>query len=215
MHIPILLDNLFKPLPNIPEKSLLTIAIRHFQFESIHPFEDGNGRTGRLLILAYLLQYEYLTAPILNISQFFEKNRDEYVYSLRSVTDAKSYQQWLLFFLRGVEEQSKEVVRLINELRSIKKTDEDKVSSEFRNTAVPLFLLDFALQKFFFTITNFEEYLKRKRVPLKAAYQTARNNILRFEKMGLLAKNHKRDQADTYVHVGLKNVLMVKKTTPT
>lgn len=211
IHIPSLLEKLFKPLPNIPEKSLLTIAIRHFQFESIHPFEDGNGRTGRLLLLAYFLQYKHLTTPILNISQFFEKNRDEYIFSLRNVTDTKNFRQWLLFFLRGVKEQSVEVVKLIDALRNIKKRDEERVSAEFRNTAVPLYLLDFALQEFFFTITEFEEYLKKRKIPLKAAYQTARNNILRFEKMNILAKNHKRGQADTYVHLGLKDVLMTRK----
>ncbi|MFZ5376583.1 MAG: Fic family protein [Patescibacteria group bacterium] len=207
-----LVTQLFEKVSNLPDLSLPWIAIRHFQFEAIHPFEDGNGRTGRLLILAYLLlNKKHLSAPILNISQFFEKNRDEYVYHLRNVTDVGDYKKWTLFFLKGVEEQSREVVRLINELRNIKRKDEEVVTSSFRNSSTPLLLLDFSLQEFFFTITEFEAYLKKKKVPLKAIYQTARNNILRFEQIGLLKKSHKRGLADTYVHVGLRKVLMEKK----
>lgn len=211
MVIPDLVERFFQPIANIPEKSLLTIAIRHFQFESVHPFEDGNGRTGRILILAFLLQYKYLPSPILNISQFFEDNRDEYIFSLRAVTDRNDHKQWVLFFLRGVEEQSKKVVELIYKLRAIKEADEARISSAFRNTSVPHHLLKFALQNFFFTIIEFADYLKINNVPVKATYQTARNNILRFEKMGLIAKNHKRGQADAYVHIGLRSVLMPEK----
>ncbi len=206
-----LIDQLSKKLSGLPELSLPWIAIRHFQFEAIHPFEDGNGRTGRMLILAYMLMNKkHLSEPILNISQFLERNRYEYIFHLRNVTDNRDYKRWVLFFLKGIEEQSKDVIRMINKLREIKRKNEEVVNSSFRNSSTPLLLLDFSLQKFFFTITEFEAYLKKKKVPLKAIYQTARNNILRFEEIGLLKKNHKRGLADTYVHVGLRKVLIVK-----
>lgn len=99
---------------------LIKIGLVHAQFETIHPFQDGNGRVGRLLITFLLCQQQVLTKPVLYLSYFFKRYRQQYYDELQTVRDAGSWEQWLMFFLRGVaavSEQSTETVRSILALR--------------------------------------------------------------------------------------------------
>ena len=86
---------------------LIKIAIIHYQFETIHPFLDGNGRIGRLLIPLYLQNKKYLDNPCLYISYFFEKNRDLYYQKLNDVRVKNDMIGWLKFFLEGIIETAK------------------------------------------------------------------------------------------------------------
>ncbi|MBN2652604.1 MAG: Fic family protein [Spirochaetales bacterium] len=81
---------------------LVKIAIVHYAFETIHPFLDGNGRVGRLLITLYLVGSEVLSRPVLYLSDFLEKNRDEYYSRLSKVREENDISQWIKFFIRGV-----------------------------------------------------------------------------------------------------------------
>ena len=90
---------------NVPE--IIKAGIVHYQFETIHPFLDGNGRTGRLLIILYLISAGLLNKPVLYISDFFERNRMSYYDSLSMVKQNDNITQWLKFFLNGVIETSK------------------------------------------------------------------------------------------------------------
>lgn len=90
----------------VPE--LIKIGIVHYQFETIHPFLDGNGRTGRLLISLQLLEAGYLKYPVLYLSDYIERNRSEYYERLDKVRTENDLRSWLLYFLRGIKEVSRE-----------------------------------------------------------------------------------------------------------
>ncbi|MGD0116337.1 MAG: Fic family protein [Dehalococcoidia bacterium] len=90
---------------------LVECALMHYQFEVIHPFLDGNGRVGRLLVTLYLVARQHLCQPLLYLSAFFESHRDEYYEGLLSVSQRGDWGGWLRFFLRGVAEQSWDAVR--------------------------------------------------------------------------------------------------------
>lgn len=128
--LPDLLSDIEKFLHNeyiqVPE--LIRAGIAHYQFETIHPFLDGNGRTGRLLIILYLISTGLLNKPVLYISDFFEKNRMSYYDSLSMVKQNDNITQWLKFFLTGVIETSKNSIKTFDEIIKLKKDVENKLT---------------------------------------------------------------------------------------
>jgi len=104
-----------------PYDPLVMMALMHYQFEAIHPFADGNGRTGRILNVLYLLQTQRLSVPILYLSGFVMQHRDEYYRRLREVTEKDAWGEWVLYMLRAVAETSigtLDRVRRMQELRA-------------------------------------------------------------------------------------------------
>ncbi len=87
---------------------LVQIALTHYQFEAIHPFLDGNGRVGRLLVTLFLIQRAILPTPLLYLSAFFEATRSEYITRLHAVTTESDWENWLLYFVNGVARQSED-----------------------------------------------------------------------------------------------------------
>lgn len=114
-------------LNSLPD--LLKIGIIHYQFETIHPFLDGNGRVGRLLITLYLVDKGILKAPILYLSDFFERNRQLYYDNLMRVRTHHDLIQWLKFFLTGVIEIAKKGVETFDGILQLKASLEGKVNS--------------------------------------------------------------------------------------
>lgn len=99
---------------------LIKIALIHYQFETIHPFLDGNGRLGRLLIPLWLKENKVLSYPLIYISLYFKENRQEYYSLLMDVRFKGKYEEWIKFFLRGVASMSKQAIKTISELSKVK-----------------------------------------------------------------------------------------------
>lgn len=100
--------------------ALIRIGLIHYQFEAIHPFLDGNGRIGRLIITLLLTTWHILRQPLLNLSIFIEKNKTEYYDRLLAVSLKGQWEEWLSFFLNGVHEQAQEAVLKINALQALR-----------------------------------------------------------------------------------------------
>ena len=101
---------------NPQEPALVQCALVHYQFEAIHPFVDGNGRIGRLLIMFMLLEKKLLSQPLLYLSDFFERYRDEYYRLLLNVSQKGDWKAWIAFFLNGVRQQSENALSTIQKL---------------------------------------------------------------------------------------------------
>src|SRR5207247_4358460 len=108
-----------------PYPLLINVGLAHAQFETIHPFLDGNGRIGRLLVTFLLCEYGALNEPLLYLSIFFKQNRQDYYERLQSIRDAGDWEGWLAFFLQGVAtvaheatQTARRIVRLREELRT-------------------------------------------------------------------------------------------------
>lgn len=98
---------------------LIKMAIIHYQFESIHPFYDGNGRTGRIINILYLILEKLQNLPILYLSNYIIKNKSDYYRLLQEVRENNNWEEWLLFMIKGVEQTSKETIDLIIQIRDL------------------------------------------------------------------------------------------------
>ena len=115
---------------------LIKMAIIHHQFESIHPFYDGNGRTGRIISILYLVINNLLDLPVLYLSRYITHNKGEYYSLIQSIRDAGAdnqaeWEKWILFMLKGVEETAEETIRLVKGI--------SQLMSEYKNILRPLF----------------------------------------------------------------------------
>jgi Fic family protein len=114
-----LMDNLVEYLNNdekYPADPLLKMCIAHYQFEAIHPFQDGNGRTGRILNLLYLFSKGLLSQPVLYMSKFIIVNKEDYYFKLGAVTQRNSWEPWIEFMLEATDKTSLLTNNLINEI---------------------------------------------------------------------------------------------------
>lgn len=114
-----LLNNLEEYLNDdrkFPTDPLLKMCIAHYQFEAIHPFQDGNGRTGRIINLLYMVNKGLLSAPVLYLSKYIIVNKDDYYYRLSAVTQRGAWKEWILYMLDAVEKTSELTNRLICEI---------------------------------------------------------------------------------------------------
>jgi len=101
---------------DVETKPILRLAVVHHQFESIHPFYDGNGRTGRILNVLLLVLYKDLKLPILYLSRYITRHKREYYHLLQSVRDSGDWEAWILFMLRCIESTALETEALIRKV---------------------------------------------------------------------------------------------------
>ena len=121
---------------------LIRAAISHYQFETIHPFLDGNGRIGRLLIPLYLIDHGVLAKPSLYLSDFFDRNRGSYYDALTKVRESNDLLHWVRFFLSGVEETAKKGSRIFNEILKLRALKEKKIFRMGKRSGSAKILLD-------------------------------------------------------------------------
>jgi len=129
---------------------LIQCALMHHQFETIHPYFDGNGRIGRLLVVLFLCAKRVLTTPLLYLSAYFERNREEYYHELFQVSATGDWRPWLRFFLAGVEQQSRDAITRSRRVRQL----HDRYRSalqDLRASANALRLLDALFERPFMT----------------------------------------------------------------
>ncbi len=110
---------------------LIKIAIAHYQFETIHPFLDGNGRLGRLMIALYLADFGLLHKPALYLSDYLERHKTQYVDHLMAVREAGQLKQWLIFFLHGIAETAHNSIQVFRDILQLKSRLEEQVLPHF------------------------------------------------------------------------------------
>jgi Fic family protein len=128
LFVPELLENLDAYIQDYKEPLLLKLAVAHYQFETIHPFRDGNGRLGRLLIALALERAGILTGPLLYLSVYLESHRDEYYDLLLSVSTHGRWEEWIEFFLHGVRTQAIDATARMSRLMELRKGYHDKLT---------------------------------------------------------------------------------------
>lgn len=109
---------------------LVKMAVMHYQFEAIHPFEDGNGRTGRILNLLYLIQEKLLDIPVLFLSRYIMENKAEYYERLRGVTERQEWEDWILYMLCAVESTALQTFEQVTRIRALMETVRLRVQDE-------------------------------------------------------------------------------------
>lgn len=143
---------------NIDVPDLIKIAIAHYQFETIHPFLDGNGRIGRLLITLFLVDKKILNKPLLYLSAYFEQDKGLYYDNLTFVRTKNNMLQWLKYFLVGIIETSEKAAQTLSTVLHLKELSENKINTDFgRKSQSAMVLFRFLLKKPFVDVNQTKE----------------------------------------------------------
>ncbi|MDQ3022044.1 MAG: Fic family protein [Bacteroidota bacterium] len=177
---------------------LIKLAIIHYQFEAIHPYYDGNGRTGRIINILYLILKQLLDIPVLYLSSYVIKNKGKYYDLLRSVTENESWEKWILFVLDGIEQTSRETIEKINEIKDLFQETIELV----KNKAPKIYKKELIELLFENPYTKIDFVVKRN----IAGRETASKYLSVLTKLGVL-KIHKFGNENLYLNVKLYNIL--------
>lgn len=177
--------------------SLVKIAIIHYQFESIHPFYDGNGRTGRIINILYLVLEDLLDVPILYLSRYIIKNKSDYYTLLNNVSFNNGLNDWIIFMLKGIEEISKETIEVIRTIEILMQETKDIILKK-----KPKIYSKDLLEALFY-----HPYTKRAFIEeqLNVSRPTATNYLRELENMGILS-SQKIGKEVFYIHLKLFNL---------
>lgn len=179
---------------------LIRAALIHYQFETIHPFLDGNGRVGRLLITLFLLEKKVLTTPALYISYFLKKNRIEYYDRMSEVRTKGNYEQWIKFFLLALIESAEDASTTIDELVTLHNINIDLISSKGRASKNMLLIFNYLE-------TNPIIEIKKTANALGIAFNTASNAINRLIDIGILVQTSNNNRNRTFSYEAYLNIL--------
>ncbi len=156
---------------------LVTIALAHYQFEAIHPFLEGNGRVGRLLITLFLVERQILPAPLLYLSAFFEATRRDYYDRLRAISERAEWEAWLEYFFAGVARMSEDALSRVARINALFAQWRQACANESSQT--PARILDLLLANPFITTTGAARQLD-------VAFTTAQRAIERLQHQGIV-----------------------------
>ena len=177
---------------------LVTIALAHYQFEAIHPFLDGNGRVGRLLISLFLIERQILPTPLLYLSAFFEAARREYYDGLRGVSERGEWNEWLEYFLQGVARMSEDALSRAARINSKLIEWQKKVAGD--STNAPLRVVELLAANPFITAKGAAE-------KLGVAFTTAQRAIERLERLGIVKQSGDAKRDRVYCAKALLDIL--------
>lgn len=163
---------------------LIKMALIHYQFESIHPFYDGNGRTGRILNVLYLVLNNLLDSPILYLSNYINKNKSDYYRLFTEFRENDNYEDWIIYILKGIEETSKNTIELIKQIQN----EMELYKNEFMEK-LPKIYSDELLDSLFFEVYTRINYIEDKCGVTRQTAATYLNQLvdaglLEFEKVG-------------------------------
>jgi len=133
---------------------LVQLSIIHAQFEIIHPFLDGNGRIGRILIPIFLYDRKLLNSPVFYISSYFEKNRDEYYSRLSAISEKDDWNGWIEYFLRAILEQAKKNIKKVKDIKNLYEDKKNEIIS-LTHSRFAIQTLDFLFHRPVFTSSTF------------------------------------------------------------
>lgn len=173
---------------------LIRIALIHYQFESIHPFLDGNGRIGRLLIVLYLLEKKVIKTPSLYLSFYLKEHRIEYYDRMSAIRETGDYEQWIKFFLEGIYASGKSAIETANELIVLR----DKNIRKLENENYTKRTLETMMKVFHYLEAHPIIDIGKTAEDLSIAYNTVSSAVNRFEKLGILHLVKKQGRNKVY-----------------
>lgn len=148
---------------------LIDVAMAHYQFEAIHPFGDGNGRVGRMLIALMLAERGVLPQPLLYMSPWLERHKAHYIELMFEVSQSGNWLAWLHFFLRAVEESANETIEVVQRIQNLQREYRDRFQTARRSALLPR-IVDLAFERPVMSITGIAQVLG-------ITYPAAANNV--------------------------------------
>ncbi len=183
---------------------LVKMAVIHYQFESIHPFYDGNGRAGRILNILYLVAQGLLDTPILYLSAYIIRTKDDYYRLLQAVRYDNAWQEWLCYLLKGVEETARESISLITEIKRLMQ----QYKQHIRTQLPKIYSQDLLNNLFRHPYTRIE-FIQRD---LNVSRVTATKYLEQLTQEGLVEK-HKMGRNNYYINKRLFDLFLPRKGT--
>lgn len=172
---------------------LIRAAIIHYQFETIHPYADGNGRLGRLLVTLMLVEKGLIDRPLLYLSLFFKEHKEKYYQLLMDVRFKGEWEEWIKFFLRGVRHTSTEAVKTAKDILQLLRKDKERVAQISTKSKNIIGAYDQICRKPVFTITSLAK-------DLKVTYVTAQLQVKKLLEISILQErgDKERDRQFSY-----------------
>lgn len=177
---------------------LVKMAIIHHQFESIHPFYDGNGRTGRIINILYLVKEGMLNLPILYLSRYINQNKGDYYRLLQKVRTENAWEEWVLYILDGVEQTSLQTIKIIEGIKKLMAIQKLKIRTELPK----IYSQDLLNNLFRHPYTKIDFVMEETRVSRK----TAAKYLDELDKLGIVSKQ-KIWKDNYYINTDLFNLL--------